>query len=159
MVKLPCNDGVIVLRTGCGALMGDQYAVRGFLSSFERPSNMWNAMHVFHQPVQDFRRFFSCWSPSSNVVMADKTDQSFSKYAGDIVEMILAPNGSGLKQIFEASLKSMEILDDELQEDGYAQNRDKLLAVIALNGPGSRLMTRELAKGEVRPPFKCVQTA
>ena len=49
----------------------------------------------------------------------------------------------------------MKSFDKEVAKIGMAQNKDKMIAVLALAGPGSRNAIRELAAHSEKVPFAC----
>ena len=106
IVELPSNDQSIFVRPSCGAMMGDQYAVKSFLSGYETPSTTWNFSHIHHQPPENCL-FFNCWSPAAPNDATARCDLSPSKYADDIVKLLLAACGSGIDGIFEVAEESM----------------------------------------------------
>ena len=103
--------------------------------------------------------FFHCWSPAAPDDPGAACDLSLTKFADDVTKLSLAPENSTIDEIFGTATRSMQAFDDILWEHGYAQNRDKLLAILALNGEGSRIMLRSLAGKHSKMPIKCSLSA
>ena len=124
------------------------------MHAHEEPSNSWNAQHVFFQPCED-ALFFHTKCPINPTAAHARTDQSFSKYADDMVKMVVAPAGASFEEILELASTSLGRLDEELALFGYAQNRSKMIAVLCLSGKGSRRVVHDIANGSLKPPFTC----
>ena len=84
---------------------------------------------------------------------------SCTKYADDVVKMILAPPNESFPSAMETALVSMQAFDAFVSEAGYAQNRDKLLGILALDGAGSRRFVQDIANKSIVPSFSCVLAA
>ena len=120
--------------------MGDQYAVQSFLHNYEFPSQMWNATEVLRRPDADKEDaiFFNTKSPISSDDHPAACDISLSKFADDVNKYLMAPVKATRCSTLEIATKSMQAFDSIMQEVGYHQNADKLVAVLSLNGGGSR---------------------
>ena len=97
---------------------------------------------------------FSLWSPAAPDDPGAACDLSLTKFADDVTKLSLAPENSTMDEIFGTATRSMQAFDDILWEHGYAQNRDRLLAILALNGEGSRMMLRNIAGKHSKMPMK-----
>ena len=83
-------------------------------------------------------------------------DISLTKYAGDLVEIILAEMGTGMENAWHNALESLRCFDEVVGEYGFAQNRDKLVGVITPCGKGARSFVHNISIGQVAAPFKSV---
>eukprot|EP00974_Lingulodinium_polyedra_P109367 10582149-Lingulodinium_polyedra.AAC.1 len=150
-VLMPCGgEEELLLKTGCGALMGDPFAVHSFRHAFAQPVAQWNAAH-YHFMGNDARALF-CTAPWPG---GGRVDLSISKFADDLVKLVLG-NCEGVKLLAERIQQSSDCLDKVLEPFGYAQNVDKLACVCSVAGSGSRADLRKLRKGEPSIPGKAV---
>ena len=134
--------------------MGDQYAVRSFLAAYDDPINQWSASRFTFMDIED-ARFFHCRSPTDPEDLSAAVDLSLSKYADDVVKMILGPKEAEVQEVFERCNDSMQAFNELLLPSGYKQNADKLIAILCLTGPGSRVQLNDIRKGIIKPPFQC----
>ena len=123
-VQLPAMEEDILIRIGCGALMGDQYPVRSFLASYETATCQLNLELSFLLSTDD-NQFFYCRSPVEDEPSRDLTDLSLSKYADDVTKSVLAPKDSSVQQLFEvteqASTSLSNLLDTDRTETNWLQ--------------------------------------
>ena len=157
-VELPSSSPApVILRPRQGALMGDQYAVKGFLHTYERPIGLWNCTEPSRRNPDD-AIWFDTWSPICPLDATASCDLSLSLFADDVVKFIMAEIGADLEHLLKTAVVSLDAFDEYLGRFGYAQNRSKLVAVTALSGEGSRRMTNEIAaKHDL--PFRCARSA
>ena len=157
-VELPTSSGeALILRPGQGALMGDQYAVKGFLHTYERPIRRWHCTEPSRQDPDD-ALWFEVESPIMPNVSTALCDLSLSHFADDVDKFILAAIGSTLTMIINAASSSMQAFDEVVKEYVYTQNNSKLIAVTALHGTGSQKMLQEI-NASSSLPFRCSQSA
>ena len=143
-MELPSDEGGLLVRPdGIAALMGDQYAVKSFLASYEEPSNCWIFSHVFAMPAPD-AAFFHCEVPFLTVTFEvwdnQMVDLSYSKFADDDVKFDLAnlpPDGQAfdpLTLIWNPCNASLARFDEIMCEHGYEQSRSKLISILTMQG-------------------------
>ena len=154
-IQIPACDGDLVVRPGCGAMMGDQYAVQSFLCAYESPTNNSKLNHVYELGIAD-ASFFNCWCPIAPDNLAGLCDLSLSKYADDLVKMALAPIGTGLLGAVNATQKSLQNFDATVEPLGFKQNHDKLVGVMVLSGDGVRKSIQQVSRQQLQVPFKAV---
>ena len=147
---LPSSGTWVFVMIGVGALMGDQFAVRAFLVADQEPTNLWNAEHGFIGADSD-PLFFHC-SPPDSSDRADRVDLSFTKYADDNCKFVLG-NVNDFASVFTNSSVSLERYDTIMEEWGYRQNKDKLIAILVLCGAGSRVLVNQISSKALEVPF------
>ena len=154
-VQLPASDGDFLVRSGSGALMGDQYAVFAFLASYEAPTNRWNFTTRLIGDDPSTPGFFHCWPPGDMPANGKSlTDLSFTKYADDLDKFILGDDGD-LMSVFRNSTEALLKFDQAVQPSGFHQNHDKMVAVLVASGPGSRTLIGDIRSKRVEVPFRC----
>jgi hypothetical protein len=154
-VQLPGQEGDFLVRIGCGALMGDQFAVNSFLTMYEKPTTAWN-LAVFSILPADDALFFTCHSPLVDQRYAGgMSDLGISKYADDVVKSVVAPKESNLQDLLDATSAVLSSFDEEIEPYGLGQNQKKLVSILSLAGNGSRSAIRDIATGHIKPAFKC----
>ena len=146
----PANQ--LFMRPRQGNLQGDTQAVHSFPRAFQDITGPWNFSHVY---------MYQKYEGSGNAdhaicyTMCPQTgkhvDTSLTKYADDITKTVIGPetltdtaNLEGLLRRAEAS--SLE-LSESLDRHSYAQNTDKLMGIIGLNGKGAHVNTRRIQSG------------
>ena len=158
----------LFIRPQEGSLQGDTQAVKTFPIAFEEPVSHWILQHLDvysiasppptqaytfpSQVVQDYN-FCISTCPQTNQVV----DTAHTKYADDIVKTILGPLPDFQRYGFRAHQEALEglvrraelsslLLTQTLAKKGYAQNANKLIGVIGLNGYGAHRHLRELQR-------------
>lgn len=131
-VSLPCFEGQCNMRIGCGAFMGDPFAVAAFGHNFRKHIYDWNIGHyeLFGKGALEL----SCRHPVDNDRMLD---MSLTKYADDLVNAVIGDKENNNHVLVERVKGSLDWLDCCL-EPGYAQNRCKLKCLVQLNGKGAQ---------------------
>ena len=87
-------------------------------------------------------------------------DTAHTKYADDIVKTVLGPEPNFTVHGHSAGQRAMEslirraeassmLLSEALEEEGYAQNTDKLIGVVSLNGHGAHTNLRHLQQEQL----------
>ena len=74
-------------------------------------------------------------------------DLSLSAYADDVVKAVPGPYLGRVEHLADRLQKSVEEMDKEFENAGFAQNRAKLVSVVNLTGPGCRDDLRKIASG------------
>ena len=149
--------------------MGDQYAVKSFLSAYEGPTNTWNMQHCYDMQLND-ASFFHCDIPflhgQCEAWNYPVVDISLTKFADDLTKFVLAntPHDATdkrtmLQLLWDPCEDSLGRFDEIMAEHGFAQNREKLICIISLLGAGSRRAIAQISSGAAGAlPFKCALT-
>ena len=149
-VEMPCADGggSLVMRIACGSLMGDPFAVDGFGRVFKHPIEKWNGDHK--GMMGEDAGAFCGMSPVEAEGELKEVDLPLSKYADDIVKLIVNQAGKRLGELARRSALSNSMLDECLQPFGYKQNMGKMVAVLSAVGEGSRADKGKVRRGRSR---------
>ena len=78
-------------------------------------------------PMYDF---LYCKCP----ITEEKADLSLTRYVDDLVKILSSRPGDSLPELIIKSQQSLSELDSRLAPHGYGQNRNKLMALLALTG-------------------------
>jgi len=142
-VELPCEGGdTVTLRIGCGALMGDPWAVKSFTQAFSKPVQKWQ---------WDLPQWDADWNLLYSKVdlLGIRSDLSLTKYADDLVKIVC---GNNIETLSSKVVAHNNSLNRQLEEAGYAQNMDKQVAVLSLVGKGSVQAKRDIAAKKLHFP-------
>ena len=145
----------LFIRPKQGSLQGDTQAVKTFPLAFNEPIQRWLFQHLdiyatlSKGTVMDFE-FCHTKCPQTNICV----DTAHTRYADDVVKTILGPvpnyqcHPRAEQQALEGLIRRAEasslLFSKYLGEKGYAQNTDKLIGVIGLNGKGAHRNMRKL---------------
>eukprot|EP00959_Pyramimonas_sp_CCMP1952_P458536 9476782-Pyramimonas_sp.AAC.1 len=138
------SDGDVVLRPGCGGLMGDRFAVNTFVRTFLPPVSNWCDMQ-------------RQWDPHSTLMRArcpitrQLVDLSLTKYADDLTKKL---SGHTAMIIVNKSVRSNQELDTALADCGFRQNLTKQDTLLSIRGPGAGRDLREVRDGLIEFPGK-----
>ena len=147
----------LFIRPRQGNLQGDTQAVKTFPLAFNEPIQRWLFQHLdvyatlSNGTVMDFE-FCHTKCPQTNKCV----DTAHTRYADDVVKTIIGPvpnyqrHTNAEEQALEGLIRRAEasslLFSKFLGEKGYAQNTDKLVGVIGLNGKGTHKNMRRLQK-------------
>ena len=147
VVDLPTDSGSLTVKTGCGALMGDPFAVHSFGGAFKAPVGRWQmGQGEFDDCWEEL------WATCPAVPGGLTVDLGITKYADDVVRTNAIRPGGTLQELADKAWKSSDLLDTCLEPVGLAQNRSKQVAVVSLVGDESKRAKRMLRSGEVKLP-------
>ena len=139
----------LFIRPQQGSLQGDTQAVKTFPLAFNEPVQRWIFQHLdiyatlSEGTVMDYE-FCHTKCPQTNRCV----DTAHTRYAGDVVKTIIGPipnyhaypidaDKQALIGLTRRAEASSLLFSKFLNEKGYAQNTDKLIGVIGLNGDGA----------------------
>ena len=147
----------LFIRPQQGSLQGDTQAVKTFPLAFNEPIQRWIFQHLdvyatlSNGTVMDFE-FCHTKCPQTNRCV----DTAHTRYADDVVKTIIGPvpnyqnhtdaEEQALAGLIRRAEASSLLFSKFLNEKGYAQNTDKLIGVIGLNGNGAHKNMRKLQK-------------
>ena len=126
--------------------MGDPWAVKSFTWAFRKPVLRWQ----LDQMEFDNKEYKLLHAESE--LLGLKTDLSVTKYADDVVKVIVGDKGAGVEALAQKVGRYNENLDGHLLKSGFAQNKDKQVSVICLVGAGSHRDLRKIKNKEVEFP-------
>eukprot|EP00959_Pyramimonas_sp_CCMP1952_P330806 6927519-Pyramimonas_sp.AAC.1 len=126
VVEVETTTGPLLLKTGCGGVMGDPFNVQGFAGAFVKPVSDW---------AQKVREEIPTTSLLESLWCGVKVDMSYQKYADDLLRLIPLCKGEGMEEVFDSLNKIDDILDDSLATTGYVQNKTKQVTQFYIAGP------------------------
>eukprot|EP00959_Pyramimonas_sp_CCMP1952_P335883 7033314-Pyramimonas_sp.AAC.1 len=101
----------ILLKTGCGGVMGDPFNVQGFAGAFRKPVEDW--AEQVRERIPSTNLLQSSWA--GGIV-----DMSYQKYADDLLRIVPLPIGDTMIDVI-ADLRTIDrILDHTLEPAGAA---------------------------------------
>ena len=87
-MRLPTSSGPLLVKTGTGGLMGDPFMVHMFGRAFAVPVSAWQ---LEQRGFDDCYAALYCKCPVNN----KPVDLSLTKYADDLVKMVMVKDGDG----------------------------------------------------------------
>ena len=148
----------LFIRPQQGNLQGDTQAVKTFPIAFNEPVSLWIFQHMdiyatlSNGTIEDYEFCHATCPQTSRCV-----DTAHTRYADDVVKTIIGPvpdysahpadaENQALAGLTRRAEASSLLFSKFLGEKGYAQNTDKLIGVIGLNGAGAHKNLRRLQK-------------
>eukprot|EP00959_Pyramimonas_sp_CCMP1952_P108036 2258773-Pyramimonas_sp.AAC.1 len=130
VVEVDTTTGPLLMKTGCGGVMGDPFNVQGFAGAFVKPVQDW--AHSVFEAIPTTQLLTTLWC-------GVKLDMSYQKYADDLLRIIPLCVGEGMEDVFDTLNKVDDLLDASLDTTGYVQNKQKQVTQFYIAGSGSAL--------------------
>ena len=148
----------LFIRPQQGSLQGDTQAVKTFPIAFNEPIQRWIFQHLdIYATLSDgtVMEYEFCHTKCAQTNRC--VDTAHTRYADDVVKTIIGPipnyhaypmdaDKQALIGLTRRAEASSLLFSKFLNEKGYAQNTDKLIGVIGLNGDGAHENLRRLQK-------------
>ena len=129
-IELDTCQGLADMRPGCGALMGDPFAVASFNACYAKPLADFNTSQWSKLGTEALA--LGCKNPfglDGKPRLA--CDLGLTNYADDTTRVTVAAKTEGIARLCERVNTSVELLDASIADSGYSQNKQKLCTCLS----------------------------